>query len=172
MEYRFFRASDLARAIAYKDAEALKWKPFIVHHSRAQEIHEQRREAYSNERTQQFENMYFTRKTGNIYVTGKVDGFISNPDGTLSVLEVKTFTGQVTDELVKLAVVQIQIYAWLVRPRIQNLSRTHTIEFIDRDSGKIYWADVHESEDIEVKIWSTVYEYLDRQEVTGDGTQD
>lgn len=160
MNYRFLRASDISRAIAYKDAHALTWRPFLVSHGKAQEIHLQRREAYSNQRTKPYEDLFFTRRTGNIYVTGKIDGLIQTHSG-LSILEVKTYTGRISEELVKQATIQIQIYAWLARPTIKDLGTEHTVEFINRDTGEIHWMPVKEDGDIEVKIWTVVYEYLD-----------
>ncbi|MCW1308284.1 MAG: hypothetical protein OH337_03690 [Candidatus Parvarchaeota archaeon] len=163
MEYRYLRVSDLARAIVYQDADALEWKPFLqTRFTDAHKIHEERKHTYCNGELLQLTEKYYSRRTGNIIVTGKVDALIQ-VNKKKSILEVKTFQGTITKEQVELAVVQVKLYAWILRRWIKDLSTIHVIEFINRQTGEIYQASVQE-EDMEPKIWWTVYSLLDKRE--------
>lgn len=150
---RFVRASDLARA--YAGFGSLELRPYTTGNTEAAKMHlELAQETPSD--LQHLLVQYFSRITGNIVITGRIDGarFVGSK---VVLVEYKTLAkNEIPDKLIEMATFQLQVYLWLLEKHT-NLAEEHYVEFYNRETKRlIKRVTVKANSRIEPLIWLTV----------------
>jgi len=166
----FVRISDLARA--YVGWSKLEPRPYQQHYGPAEVQHDARRIAIANHPLAQ--NLldtlpkYMQRLTGNIVVKGCFDGLRIVHDYRLgedlvSLVEFKTTLYDASDTTINMAVFQLQLYVWMLKPYIEQrglrLHVRHYVEVIHRQTGELLERiPVNEDPHVEEVIWELMSE--------------
>lgn len=112
---------------------------------------------------------YLSRFTGNILVVGRPDGLRVEAQDHIALVEFKTIWGTEPHiDTIRLGILQVQLYAWLIKPFIERLglklSDIHYVEIINRQDGDlIQRIKVPELPNPEELIWDVVYHLLDQE---------
>jgi len=151
---RFLKVSDLARAYVGWQTD-LEWRRFAQNNSPGTRIHEDlKRITPSN--LQSLLKKFFSRRTGNMIITGVIDG-VRPVNNKVSLVEFKTVEDdKFSPLLVEMATFQLQLYIW-ISEKVLRLFKRHYLEFYSRAAGKLIASyEVHRDPHIEEKIWYIV----------------
>jgi len=151
---RHLKVSDLARAYVGW-ATDLEWRKYAQDNSPGTRMHnELKRITPAN--LQSLLSKFFSRRTGNMVVTGVIDG-VRLVGKKVSLVEFKTIEeDKFSDTLVEMSSFQLQLYIWICE-KVLKLFKKHYLEFYSRATGKLVARfEVHRDPKIELKIWFTV----------------